>query len=345
MQPGVHSAWWEQSGATEAAYTRFGTASRQIKMEAALAARPMHRHRRATPFPSFFQLLAFAAVVGTAWTFRFDVKDYALRTLSGLTGSGRSEVNVAGKVRPTAGVFAADDQQSFNREQLTELLQTLKHAEWLSATYQDLLAHERGLNQELEKKLNAQSRNDPDNGPPVPVLATANQPQESAADDHMGSTAQAKAAANDVPAASREPSVAAPLLLAPAQASAEHTSPTASPAPHNLSAQEGRVAAEAISKDRPQRLSGEPGARRLVDRARQLIDRGDISGARAVLERAAGMGSARALFILAQTFDPAVLSSWGAIGTEPNKERAQQLYTEAFAGGVQEAADRLEKQP
>jgi len=57
--------------------------------------------------------------------------------------------------------------------------------------------------------------------------------------------------------------------------------------------------------------------------------------------RAAETGSAQALFALAETFDPAVLSAWGTFGTQGDVTKAQELYAKAFAGGVQEAKDRL----
>jgi hypothetical protein len=80
---------------------------------------------------------------------------------------------------------------------------------------------------------------------------------------------------------------------------------------------------------------------RLMARAGVLLALGDIGAARSVLERAAEIGSAQALFALAETFDPAVLSAWGTFGTQGDVAKAQELYAKAFAGGVQEAKDRL----
>jgi len=80
---------------------------------------------------------------------------------------------------------------------------------------------------------------------------------------------------------------------------------------------------------------------RLMARASVLLALGDIGAARSVLERAAETGSAQALFALAETFDPAVLSAWGTFGTQGDVTKAQELYAKAFAGGVQEAKDRL----
>jgi hypothetical protein len=80
---------------------------------------------------------------------------------------------------------------------------------------------------------------------------------------------------------------------------------------------------------------------RLLARASLLLGQGDIGGARIVLDRAAEMGSAQALFALAETYDPIVLSKWGTLGTQGDAARARELYAGALAGGVREAKDRL----
>jgi hypothetical protein len=86
---------------------------------------------------------------------------------------------------------------------------------------------------------------------------------------------------------------------------------------------------------------GDEELRRLMKRASLLLSQGDIGAARVVLERAAETGNARALFALAETFDPVVLSAWGTVGTRGDAARARELYAKALAGGVQEAESRL----
>src|SRR5918993_1421691 len=86
---------------------------------------------------------------------------------------------------------------------------------------------------------------------------------------------------------------------------------------------------------------GNPEAARLMARARVLLGQGNIGVARSVLERAAEMGSAPALFTLAETYDPAMLTAWGTLGTQGDVGKAQKLYAKAFASGVREAKDRL----
>lgn len=86
---------------------------------------------------------------------------------------------------------------------------------------------------------------------------------------------------------------------------------------------------------------GDTALQRLMSRASLLLSQGDIGAARVVLERAAETGNARALFALAETFDPVVLSAWGTLGTRGDAARARELYAKALAGGVQEAQSRL----
>ncbi|PZR90216.1 MAG: hypothetical protein DI537_19470, partial [Stutzerimonas stutzeri] len=83
-------------------------------------------------------------------------------------------------------------------------------------------------------------------------------------------------------------------------------------------------------------------AARLIARASALLGQGDIGSARIVLERAVEIGSARASFMLAETYDPRVLSAWGTYGTRGEVTRARALYARAQAGGIAEAKDRVE---
>jgi hypothetical protein len=80
---------------------------------------------------------------------------------------------------------------------------------------------------------------------------------------------------------------------------------------------------------------------RLMARANALLAQGDIASARIVLERAVDLGSAKAAFALAETYDPIVLDAWRTFGTLGDVARAKQLYAKAKAGGVQEAQGRL----
>jgi hypothetical protein len=126
-----------------------------------------------------------------------------------------------------------------------------------------------------------------------------------------------QAPATDKPAPTLVPTSETPVMPAGDKPATMATRPTAPEAPGNLD------------------------AARLMARASVLLGQGNIGPARTVLERAAETGSAPALFALAETYDPIILSTWGTFGTQGDVAKAQELYGKAFAGGVQEARDRL----
>ena len=90
---------------------------------------------------------------------------------------------------------------------------------------------------------------------------------------------------------------------------------------------------------------GGPEATRLIARASVLLGQGDIGAARTVLERASERGSAKASFMLAETYDPAILTAWGTYGTRGEVTKAHELYAKAHAGGIPEAKNRLNALP
>ncbi|WP_157461170.1 MULTISPECIES: hypothetical protein [Bradyrhizobium] len=81
---------------------------------------------------------------------------------------------------------------------------------------------------------------------------------------------------------------------------------------------------------------------RLIPRARALLDQGNIGAARIVLELASEKDIAQASFMLAETYDPAVLSAWGTYGTRGEAAKARELYAKAHRGGIREAKERLD---
>jgi hypothetical protein len=87
---------------------------------------------------------------------------------------------------------------------------------------------------------------------------------------------------------------------------------------------------------------GSPQAVRLIARANLLLEQGNIGAARNMLDRAADMGSKEALFWLAETYDPLLLSARQTIGTQSDIAKARELYGKALAGGVSQAKARLE---
>jgi hypothetical protein len=80
---------------------------------------------------------------------------------------------------------------------------------------------------------------------------------------------------------------------------------------------------------------------RLLARANALLLQADISGARPLLEHAVGRGSARAAFMLAETYDARVLQSWHARGIPGDLTKARELYERAQAGGIEDAKERI----
>jgi hypothetical protein len=87
---------------------------------------------------------------------------------------------------------------------------------------------------------------------------------------------------------------------------------------------------------------GSPHTVRLIARANLLLEQGNIGAARNMLDRAAEMGSTEALFWLAETYDPLLLSARQTIGTQSDIAKARELYGKALARGVSQAKDRLE---
>jgi len=81
---------------------------------------------------------------------------------------------------------------------------------------------------------------------------------------------------------------------------------------------------------------------RLLARANALLRQADISGARPLLEHALERGSARAAFMLAETYDARVLQSWRTRGISGDLTKARELYERAQAGGIADAKERIE---
>jgi hypothetical protein len=152
--------------------------------------------------------------------------------------------------------------------------------------------------------------------PPVAAPATAKPPRA-----EIGPTAAlalpSAAAKGHAPAPTATPPAAAPIAAPPASMSV-------SPAP----------AAPAVI---PPARTADANGQMLIERAERLIRIGDISGARLVLERAADRGEPRAIFLLAQTWDPRMLRAWNVLGLRPDPERARSLYAKAAQEGLREA--------
>jgi hypothetical protein len=64
-----------------------------------------------------------------------------------------------------------------------------------------------------------------------------------------------------------------------------------------------------------------------------------------MLESALESGSAEAAFMLAETYDPKVLTSWGARGVRGDTSRAQELYGRAQRNGFEPGRGRAGPAP
>ena len=79
----------------------------------------------------------------------------------------------------------------------------------------------------------------------------------------------------------------------------------------------------------------------LMTRAKSLLALGDIAAARLVLERAANAQDASAAFLLAQTYDPAVLGVRDTRSITANPVMARDWYRKAASFGSADAQQRL----
>lgn len=77
------------------------------------------------------------------------------------------------------------------------------------------------------------------------------------------------------------------------------------------------------------------------ERGQGLVASGDFAAARLLFSRAAEAGHTGALFALASTYDPNVLSARGARGLVGEPDQAKALYAKAAEAGVAGAKERM----
>jgi hypothetical protein len=105
-----------------------------------------------------------------------------------------------------------------------------------------------------------------------------------------------------------------------------------SPPDHAAAGEDGALAAARTSE--PGTASKNQRIQKLVERAEALLKTRDIAGARLLLERAARSGDGRANYLLAQSYDPAVLVQWQVVGGVSGDEaKAKAYYAAAHALG------------
>jgi hypothetical protein len=276
-------------------------------------ARPARRWLNAT------LIVASLGVAAAGWSYRSKVDDYAGLTMPPATRAGddlmqvrqalQRERDKAEKLTDELRLQAATmaNRNAAKDHELNELRQALQQAEASAAAYQEMLAHERARNQDLQQQLTTR-RDTPSPGHSRDATASLS--------ETPGPT-PASAPAADKPAT-------APLLTNDKPVILTDGTPAT-------------TAARLVASEAP----GNPEALRLMARASLLLGQGNVSAARIVLDRAAETGSAPALFALAETYDPLILSAWGTMGTRGDAAKARELYAKAFAGGIREAGERL----
>ena len=154
---------------------------------------------------------------------------------------------------------------------------------------------------------------------PNPLLASAEAKEAAtpaAPSREAIASAYQAALQTQTPAAAPPPLMSAPVVAAPAPVPAK---PASTPA-------------RTLDADT---LSG------LMTRARSLMAVGDITSARLLLERAANAQDANAAFLLAQTFDPAVLGTQDIRSINADPATARDWYQKAAQLGSAEARQRL----
>ena len=80
----------------------------------------------------------------------------------------------------------------------------------------------------------------------------------------------------------------------------------------------------------------------ILARAENFVATGDVLAARFMLQDTVAAGDPKALFALAEMYDPNILSSWNARDAEPSIPYARSLYEAALKAGIAEARTRLD---
>jgi TPR repeat protein len=81
----------------------------------------------------------------------------------------------------------------------------------------------------------------------------------------------------------------------------------------------------------------------MLKRGQDLIAAGDLASGRLMLTHVAEAGVAEASFILAGTFDAAVLANLRVVGVQPDPAKARAWYARAAEQGSIEAKQRLQQ--
>ena len=197
-------------------------------------------------------------------------------------------------------------------------------------------------------------------GMQTPTAATPEEAKAAAAALRAALTTGSRSAArsaDEAPSVALSPAAPAPsgtmqMAAVPAMPPVSETGPAraiaqppvAEPRPAPEPAPQSRPAA--APQPAPERAQPRPGPSQaeiatFMERARRLIEIGDITGARLSLQWAASGDDGPALFALAETYNPAVLSRWGVRSIKGDVPKARTLYQKAAERGVANARERL----
>src|SRR5450631_3160335 len=97
-----------------------------------------------------------------------------------------------------------------------------------------------------------------------------------------------------------------------------------------------------LSRPQPPNAMSSAEEAKLVARAESLIKQFDFIGARLLLAHALEKGSARAAFMMAETYDRQILRSLQAYGVRGDAQMARKFYQLAAAAGIEKARERVE---
>jgi hypothetical protein len=165
------------------------------------------------------------------------------------------------------------------------------------------------------------------------AMKSAAPPQENVPVATTG--AQASAVLADKAETTAAATPPAPAQVSPSQAPATQVAIAPTPAPQIAAVIPTPPANEQTASLDPQDME------RLAGKAAEAIRNGDIASARLVLEHAVRAGDATALYALAETYDPRVLTKLKVQGMQGEPDTARSLYQRALDKGVEEARGRL----
>ncbi len=229
-----------------------------------------------------------------------------------------------------------------------EVLQVTETNRAITAEQKPALAIERDRADALKRELTS-VRNELEAGNrKIAALNALSAPQsrESAVDSSQERMAESSSRTTEGKGRSPEQISAEAAASTSGQSSAsELPRPEAQSTAREAASDSGPKVAAAIERSTPASAASSRSTvdeQRLLARANALLRQVDISGARLLLEYALERGSARAAFMLAETYDARVLRSWRALGVSGDLTKAREQYARAQAGGIEDAKERIE---